>query len=97
MTITNIATIGLIVGIAALGSFFALLFRREPRKALNLAVLTVGFALLTYGHLQWAGRRESQEVKQAMFIRHVVAGWAMVGMGFLGFQCGRDHKRSKEP
>ncbi len=97
MTNTNIATIGLIVGIAALGSFFALLFRREPRKALNIAVLTVGFALLTYGHLQWAGRRESEEVKEAMFIRHVVAGWAMVGMGFLGLQCGRDHKRSKEP
>lgn len=97
MTITNIATISLIVSIAALGSFFALLFRQEPRKALNIAVLTLGFALLTYGHLQWAGRRESEEVKQAMFIRHVVAGWAMVGMGFLGFQCGRDHKRSKEP
>ncbi len=96
MTNTNIATIGLIVGIAALGSFFAFLFRREPRKALNIAVLTVGFALLTYGHLQWAGRRESEEVKQAMFIRHVVAGWALVGMGFLGFQCGSDRRR-KEP
>ena len=90
MTITNITTIGLLVGIAALGAFFALLFRREPRKALNIAVLTVGFALLTYGHLQWAGRRESEEVKQAMFIRHVVAGWALVGMGFVGLQCGRD-------
>ena len=90
MTITNITTIGLLAGIAALGSFFALLFRREPRKALNIAVLTVGFALLTYGHLQWAGRRESEEVKQAMFIRHVVAGWALVGMGFVGLQCGRD-------
>ncbi len=97
MTFTDITTIGLIGGIAALGSFFALLFRREPRKALNIAILTVGLALLTYGHLQWAGRRESEEVKQAMFIRHVVAGWAMVGMGFLGLQCGRDHERSNEP
>ncbi len=97
MTITNIATVGLVVGVAALGAFFVLVFRREPRKALNIAVLTVGFALLTYGHLQWAGRHESEEVKEAMFIRHVVAGWAMVGMGFLGLQRGRDHERSKEP
>jgi hypothetical protein len=97
VTVTNIATIGLILGIAALGSFFALLLRREPRKALNIAVLTVGFAFLTYGHVQWAGRRESEEVKQAMFIRHVVVGWAMVGMGFLGFQCGQNQERSKEP
>jgi len=96
MTITDITTIGLIVGIAALGSFFAWLFRREPRKALNIAVLTVGFALLAYGHLQWAGRRESEEVKQAMFIRHVVAGWAMVGMGFVGLQCGRDRTKGDE-
>lgn len=97
MTMIHIATVGLMVGIVALGAFFAVLFRREPRKALNIGLLTVGLALLTYGHLQWAGRRESEEVKQAMFIRHVVAGWAMVGMGFLGFQCGRDQKRSKEP
>jgi hypothetical protein len=97
MTFTSITTIGLLVGIAALGLFFAVLFRREPRKALNIAVLTVGLALLTYGHLQWAGRRESEEVKRAMFIRHVVAGWAMVGIGLLGLQSGRDHKRSNGP
>jgi len=90
MTIANIATIGLLVGIAAFGSLFAWLFRREPRRLLNIAVLTLGFALLTYGHLQWVARHESPEVKEAMFIRYVVAGWALVGMGFVGFQCGRD-------
>ena len=52
MTITDIATAGPVVGIAALGLLFTLLFRREPRKALNIAVLTVGFALLTYVDLQ---------------------------------------------
>jgi hypothetical protein len=93
----NIATFGLIVGIVALGSIFAWLFRREPRRALNLAVLTIGVALLTYGHVQWAGRRENEEVKEARFIRYVIAGWAMVGMGFLGLQCGRDRKTSDEP
>lgn len=90
MTIVNIATIGLLLGIAACGSFFAWLFRREPRKLLNTAVLTLGIVLLTYGHLQWAVRHESPEVKEAIFIRYVIAGWALVGMGFLGFQCGRD-------
>jgi hypothetical protein len=93
----NIATVGLIVGIVALGSLFAWLFRREPRKTLNIAVLTVGVALLTYGHVQWAGRRESEEVKEARFIRYVIAGWAMVGMGFLGVQCGGDRKTSDGP
>ena len=93
MTIANIVTIGLIVGIVACGGFFAWLFRREPRKVLNIAVLTLGLALLAYGHLHWAIRQESEEVKAAMFIRHVVAGWAMVGMGFMGLQCGRDRTR----
>ncbi len=95
MTITNIITIGLVLGIAAIGGSFALVFRREPRKALNIAVLTIGLSLLTYGHVQWSGRHESEEVKEAMFIRHVVAGWAMVGMGFLGLQRGRDHGFSR--
>jgi 4-hydroxybenzoate polyprenyltransferase len=90
MTIANIATIGLLVGIAACGSLFAWLFRREPRKVLNIAVLTLGFALLAFGYLRWAAKHESPEVKEAMFIRYVVAGWALVGMGFVGLQCGRD-------
>ncbi len=90
MTIANIASIGLLLGIVACGSLFAWLFRREPRKVLNIAVLTLGTALLTDVHLQWAARRESPEVKEALFIRYVVAGWALVGMGFVGLQCGRD-------
>jgi hypothetical protein len=89
MIIINIATIGLVIGTVALGLWFAWLFRREARKALNIVALTVGIALLTYGHLQWAGRHESEEVKEAMFIRHVVAGWALFGMGFLGLQSCR--------
>jgi hypothetical protein len=94
MTILNIATIGSIIGILGLGSLFAWIFRREPRRALNIAFLTIGCALLSYGHLQWAGRHESETVKEAMFIRHLIAGWAMVGMGFLGLQCGRDNPSS---
>ncbi len=90
MTIANIVTVGLIVGIVACAGFFAWLFRREPRKVLNIAVLALGLGLLAYGHLHWAIRHESEEVKAALFIRHVVAGWAMVGMGFVGLQCGKD-------
>ncbi len=90
MTIANIVTIGLIVGIVACGGFFAWLFRHEPRKVLNIGVLTLGLALLGYGHLHWAIRHESEEVKAAVFLRQLVAGWAMVGMGFVGLQCGRD-------
>ncbi len=97
MTIANIVTIGLIVGIVACGGLSAWLFRRDPRRVLNIGVLTLGLALLAYGHLHWAIRHESQEVKAAMFIRHVVAGWAMVGMGFLGLQCGRDRTGGAEP
>ncbi len=96
MTIANIANIGLLLGIAACGSLFAWLFRREPRKVLNIAVLTLGTALLTDVHLQWAARHESPEVKEAMFIRYVVAGWALVGMGFVGLQCGRDPTKGGE-
>ncbi len=96
MTIANIATIGLLLGIAACGSLFAWQFRREPRKVLNIAVLTLGTALLTDVHLQWAARHESPEVKEAMFTRYVVAGWALVGMGFVGLQCGRDPTKSGE-
>ncbi len=95
MTIINILTIGLTLGIAALGVFFAWFFRREPRRVANIALLTIGCALLTYGHVQWAGRQESEEVKEAMFIRQVVAGWALVAMGSLGLQCGRGQKRSE--
>ncbi len=94
MTIINIAAIGLVFGIVALGVFFGWIFRREPRLLVNIALLTLGCALLAYGHLQWEGRRESEEVKEAMFIREVVAGWALASMGFLGLQFGRDRKRS---
>ncbi len=96
MTIANIASIALLVGIAACGSLFAWWFRREPRKVLNIAVLTLGTALLTDVHLQWAARHESPEVKEALFIRYVVAGWALVGMGFVGLQCGHGSTKSGE-
>ena len=96
MTIVNIWTIGLVLGIAACGALFTWVFRQEPRKVVNIAVLTLGFALLTYGHLQWAARREAEQVKEARFIRYVVAGWAMVGMGFVGLQCGPIHERKDE-
>ncbi len=95
MTIINIATIALVLGILALGIFFTWLFRREVRRVVNIAVLTIGCALVVYAHLQWAGRHESEEIKEAMFIRQLIAGWAMVGMGFVGLQCGGGEKRSE--
>ncbi len=95
MTIINIATIALVLGILALGIFFTWLFRREVRRVVNIAVLTIGCALVVYAHLQWAGRHESEEIKEAMFIRQLIAGWAMVGMGFVGLQCGGGQKRSE--
>lgn len=79
---------GLTAGVVLCGLLFVVVFRREPRKAVNIAVLTLGLSLLTYGHLHWMARRESPEGKQAMFIRHVVAGWALVAMGFVGLQLG---------
>src|SRR5512140_1410167 len=97
MTLANIATMSLVIGVLACGAFFALLFRREPRKTVNIAVLTLGLALLAYGHLQWAARRESEEIKEALFIRHVVAGWAMVTMGVVGLQCGGRPAPKDEP
>jgi 4-hydroxybenzoate polyprenyltransferase len=97
MTILSIATIGFVIGILGLGLLFVWIFRGEPRRGLNIALLTVGCALLTYAHLQWAGRHESETVKEAMFIRQLVAGWAMVAMGFLGLQCGRNDPPSESP
>ena len=91
--ITNLITVGLVIGILALGCFFVSLFRHEPWKALNIVLLTLGLVLLAYGHVQWAGRHESAEIKEAMFFRHIVAGWALTGTGFLGLQCARDNKR----
>ena len=84
MTSANIITLALIVAIVGVGILFTCLFRRQ---VLNIGLLTIGVALLTYGHVQWWARRESPEIKEAMFIRHVVAGWALAGMGFIGFQC----------
>jgi hypothetical protein len=95
MTILDLATIGLVMGILALGLSLAWLLWRETWRALNVAALTLGCALLAYGHLQWAGRHESETVKEALFIRQVVAGWALVGMGFVGLQRGRDHDRKE--
>ncbi len=93
MTFANIITLALIVGIVGSGVLFACLFRR---KALNIGLLTIGVALLTYGHFQWWARRESPEIKEAMFIRHVVAGWALTGMGFIGFQCRGGRSKDDE-
>ena len=84
MTYANIITLALIVGIVLVGILFTCIFRRQ---VLNIGLLTIGVALLTYGHLQWWARRESPAIKEAMFIRHVVAGWALAGMGFVGIQC----------
>lgn len=86
MTTANIFTMGLVLGIAAISIWFGLQYRRQ---ILNIALLGVGAALLAYGHVQWWARHESPEIKEAMFIRHVVAGWALTGMGFIGIQCGR--------
>lgn len=91
MTISNLWTVGLIIGIIGCGVVSACCFRRH---GLNITLLTIGVALLTYGHLQWWVRRESPEIKEAMFIRHVVAGWALAGMGYVGIQAGRH--RSKD-
>ncbi len=91
--IANSLSIALIVAIAGCGSVFAWIFRRQPRKVVNIALLTIGLALLTYSHLEWAIRHESPDVKQAMFIRHVIAGWVMVAMGFVGLQCGPGHTK----
>jgi len=95
MTMITMLSIGLILGIATLGLFFGWIFRREFCRVVNIAVLTVGCAILAYGYSQWEGRRESEEVKAALYLREVVAGWALVGMGFLGLQLGREHKPSK--
>ena len=84
MTSANIITLALIVAIVGGGILFTCLFRRQ---VLNIGLLTIGVALLTYGHVQWWARRESPQVKEAMFIRHVVAGWALAGIGFVGIQC----------
>jgi 4-hydroxybenzoate polyprenyltransferase len=92
----NVVIAVLVFAIVVSGSFLAWLFRREPWKAVNIAALTLGLCLLTYGHLQWAVRRESPEIKQAMFIRHLVAGWAMVGMGFVGLQSGSKSPKGDE-
>jgi hypothetical protein len=96
VTTSSIFILALVVGIAVCGLFFVGLFRREPRKALNIVVLTIGIALLTYGHLQWMVRRESPSIKEAMFIRHVIAGWAMTGIGFVGLQLGGDRLKRDE-
>lgn len=80
----HIVSIALIAGIVASGGFAVWLFRREPDRVLCLVLLTLGACLLAYGHLEWAARHESPEVKEAMFIRHVIAGWALTGMGFVG-------------
>ncbi len=87
MTAANVFTVALIVGILANAAWCAFLIRRQR---LNIAVLGLGAALLVYGHVQWWARHESPEIKEAMFIQHVVAGWALVGMGFVGIQCRRD-------
>ncbi len=86
MNMATILTVALVIGIAAVALWFGLRFRRQ---LLNIALLAVGASLLAYGHVQWSVRHESPETKEAMFIRHVVAGWALVGMGFIGIQCQR--------
>jgi hypothetical protein len=87
MTMNDIVIVTLIVGILGCGLVYAWLCRRTPGRLLNIGVVTIGLALLAYGHLQWRLRRESPEVKEAMFLRHGIAGWALVGMGYLGLQC----------
>ena len=81
MTTVTLVTVALIIGIAAGGLCCVFLFRRQ---VLSIGLLTLGAALLAYGHVQWSARHESPEIKEAMFIRHIVAGWALVGMGFVG-------------
>ena len=85
----------LIVGILGCGLVCAWLCRRTPARLLNIVLLTIGMALLAYGHLQWSLRRESPEVKEAMFLRHVIAGWALVGMGYVGLQCSDNRKKGE--
>jgi hypothetical protein len=93
MTYANLIMLALIVAIVGSGILYTCLFRRQ---ALNIGLLTIGLALLTFGHVQWWARRESPQIKEAMFIRHVVAGWALVGMGFVGFQCRRGRSKDDE-
>jgi hypothetical protein len=87
MTTSTIVALALAVGIAASGLFVAWICRDNPRRALNVAMVAIGVALLAYAYFQWATKHESPEVKEAMFIGHVIAGWALVGMGFVGLQC----------
>ena len=90
MNTTDVVILGVIVGLLACGGFSVWLFRRQPDRVLCLVLLTLGACLLAYGHLQWAARHESPAVKEALFIRHVIAGWALTGMGFVGLMgCGR--------
>ena len=93
MTIANITTVALVIGIAAGALWFGFLFRRQ---VLNIGLLALGAALLSYGHVQWWARHESPEVKEAMFIRHIVAGWALVGMGFVGIHLQRDNSKDDD-
>jgi 4-hydroxybenzoate polyprenyltransferase len=93
MAPANIITIALVLGIISSGILFSCLFRRQ---ALTIGLLTIGVALLTYGHVQWSVRRESPQIKEAMFIRHVVAGWALTGMGFVGLYCRGGRSKDDE-
>lgn len=92
----HIVIIALIAGIVACGGFSVWLFREEPDRVLCLVLLTLGACLLAYGHVEWAARHESPEVKEAMFIRHVIAGWALTGMGFVGLMCGGRRRDDSE-
>ena len=91
MSPASLLTALLLSGIAAAALWGSYRFRRQR---LNIVLLAIGMALLTYGHVQWWARHESPEIKEAKFIRHIVAGWALVGMGGVGFQC--QCGRSKE-
>jgi hypothetical protein len=93
MNTANLITAALIIGIVGGGLWSVVLFRRQ---VLNIGLLTIGAALLTYGHVQWWARHESPAIKEAMFIQHVVAGWTLVGMGFVGIQCRRDRTKDDD-
>ena len=80
------------LGIVGCGMFLAFLLRDDPRKALNSLIVTVGLALLVYGHVQWAVSREAPATKTPLYFMYFVPGWALLGIGCLGLQGGGNGK-----
>jgi uncharacterized membrane protein YfcA len=84
MTVFDIWTLGMAIGLTACGLFFAWLLRHSPFKTLSIVLLTAGLLLLTCGQLQRHARHESEDIKAARFERPILAGWLMTGTALAG-------------